>query len=85
MTNEAGNSQAEMLEKQAAEQRLRIHESVGELKFSITDLKSSVEENIREHLDVKAYARQHFTAVAAGAAAFAMLLGYGIAGMFTRY
>jgi hypothetical protein len=85
MTTKVDNFSPELLEKRAAEQRIRIHESVGELKSSLTDLKSSVEENIRERLDVKSYARQHFAAVATGTTVFAMLLGYGIAGMFTRY
>jgi hypothetical protein len=85
MTNEAGNPPTELLERRAAEQRQRIHESVGELKSSLTDLKSWVRENIREHLDMNGYARQHFRVMAAGATAFALLLGYGIAGAFTRY
>lgn len=82
MANEV-ETPAELLEQRAAEQRLRIHESVGELK-SLTDLKSSVQENIRERLDMKSYARQHFRGVAVGTAAFALVLGYGIAGIFTR-
>jgi len=85
MTNEASNPQTELLEKRAAQQRLRIHESVGELKSSLTDFNSSVQENIREHLDMKSYARHHFGALAAGAAGLGLLLGYGIAGAFTRY
>jgi ElaB/YqjD/DUF883 family membrane-anchored ribosome-binding protein len=83
MANEV-ETPAELLEQRAAEQRLRIHASVGELKSSLIELKSSVQENIRERLDMKSYARQHFRGVAVGAAAFAIVLGYGIAGIFTR-
>ena len=67
----------DMLETQAAEQRRRIHTSVSELK-------TTVRENIREKLDPQRIARQHLWTIAAGASAFALLLGYGAAGMFTR-
>jgi len=73
------------LEKRAAEQRLRIHESVAGLKSSLTDLKSSVEENVRERLDARRLARQHFGKLAAGASVFALIAGYGVAGIFTRH
>lgn len=66
-----------MLETQAAEQRRRIHQSVSELK-------TTVQENIREKFDPQRIARQHLWTIAAGASAFALLLGYGAAGMFTR-
>jgi hypothetical protein len=80
----AGNPSPELLEKRAAEQRQRINESVGELKSSLADLKSSVEENIRERLDGKTYARQHFAALATGVTVLALMVGYSFAGMFTR-
>jgi hypothetical protein len=82
--NAAGNPSPELLEIRAAEQRQRINESVGELKSSLADLKSSVEENIRERLDGKTYARQHFSALATGVTVLALMAGYGFTGMFTR-
>ena len=72
------------LERRAAEQRQRIHRSVGELKDSLTELKSSVRENIRERLDPQRIARKHLWQLAAGASAIALFAGYGVAGMFTR-
>lgn len=84
MTTENTPADAAILEKRAAEQRLQLHESVTDLRSSLTDLKSSVEENIRERLDVKRVARQHLWKAAAGASGFALFLGYGVAGMFTR-
>lgn len=83
-TESAAHPSPELLEKRAAEQRHRIDESVGELKTSLADLKSSVEENIREHFDGKTYARQHFAALAVGISVFALMAGYAFAGMFTR-
>ncbi len=75
---------AEVLEQRAAEQRRRIHNSVSDLRSSITELKSSVEENVRERLDPSRFARQHFWQVAACVSVVALLAGHGIAGMFTR-
>ena len=68
---------AAALERRAAEQRERIHESV-------TDLKATLQENFRERLDPQRFARQHLWKLAAGVSAFALVTGYGIAGMFTR-
>lgn len=76
-TERLSNLPPNMLETQAAEQRRRIHQSVSELK-------TTVQENIREKLDPQRFARQHLWTIAAGASAFALLLGYGVAGMFTR-
>lgn len=67
----------DVLERRAAEQRDRIHESVNELK-------SSMRETIREKLDMRGYAREHLWPLIAGASVLAMLTGYGVAGMFTR-
>ena len=75
---------SEILEQRAAEQRKRLHNSVSDLRSSLTDLKSSVEENVRERLDVTRFARQHLGALAAGVSVMAMLAGYGVAGMFTK-
>ena len=68
----------EVLERRAEEQRHRIHQSVTELKHSLRD-------NIRERLDVNAYARQHLWQLAAAASVFGLAAGYGMAGMFTRH
>jgi len=68
---------AEILEQRAAEQRQRIHQSVDELK-------SSLRETVREHLDVKNYARTHIWRLIAVTSAVALVSGYNVAGMFTR-
>ena len=67
----------DILEKRAAEQRERIHASVDELKSSLRD-------TVRERLDVRSYARDHIWQLIGTATAFALVAGYGIAGMFTR-
>ena len=72
------------LEKRAAEQRLQIHKSVSDLKSSLTGLKSSVEENIRERLGARKFARQHLWKLAGAASFVALAAGYGMAGIFTR-
>jgi hypothetical protein len=71
------NLPTEVLEQRAAEQRERIHNSVDELK-------SSLRETVREHLDVKKYAREHVWGLLAVGSLVAMVSGYGLAGMFTR-
>ena len=68
---------AEVLEQRAAEQRRRIHNSVDELK-------SSLRETVREHLDVENYARTYIWRFVAVTSVVALVSGYGIAGMFTR-
>jgi hypothetical protein len=61
------------LEARAADQRRRLHSTAVELRSIV-----------REKLDVKRTARQ-YVAVASGAAALmGLLLGYGVAGIFTR-
>lgn len=72
------NENLDTLERRAAEQRTRIHQSVAELK----QLKTSVETNVRETLDPKRQAREHFWAAAGIAAFVGLLLGHGIAGVF---
>lgn len=79
----SGHFPAEVLEQRAAEQRRRLHNSVSELRSSLTGLKSSVEENVRERLNVNRVARQHLWPLAAGASLAALLLGHAVAGMFT--
>lgn len=68
----------EILEQRAAEQRTKIHESVEELK----QLKTSVQKNVRETLDIKRQAREHFWAAAGAASIVALVFGYGLAGVF---
>ena len=66
------------LTRRAAEERKRIHRSVGELK----ELKTNVEANVREKLDVKHQARQHFWPAAGVVSLVALVFGYGLAGVF---
>ena len=75
---------AEVLEQRAAEQRRRLHNSVSELRSSLTGLKSSVEEDVRERLDVNRVARHHLWPLVAGASFVALLVGHTAAGLFTR-
>jgi hypothetical protein len=79
-----GNLPPEELEHRAADQRRRLHNSVSELRSSLTDLKDSVEENVRERLDVNRFARKHMWQLAAGASVLALMAGHGFARMFTR-
>ena len=66
----------ENLELRAVEQRNRLHQTTSELKGKIAET--------REQLDPARNVREHFCAVAAATGALALLLGYGVAGMFTR-
>lgn len=75
---------AEVLEQRAAEQRRRIHNSVSDLRSSLTDVKFTVEENVRKRLEFTRFARQHVWTLAAGASFFALLAGHGIAGLFVK-
>jgi hypothetical protein len=68
---------AEVLEQRAAEQRRRLHNSVSELR-------SSVNETVRDKLDPKKYLREYAGPAAAVAAIAGLLLGYSMTGMFTR-
>jgi hypothetical protein len=67
----------EILEQRAAEQRHRIHDSVSELK-------SSVRETLRERLDVESYTAKHLWPILGVASLLALVAGYGIAGIFAR-
>jgi hypothetical protein len=80
----AANLPPDELEKHAAEQRRRLHNSVSDLKSSLTELKWTVEEDVRERLDLRRVARQHLWPLAAGASFVALLLGHTVAGLFTR-
>lgn len=69
---------ADILEQRAAEQRRRLHNSVSELR-------STVRQRVRERLDVKRNAR-HFLWPATGVLSLlGLAMGYGVAGMFTRH
>lgn len=72
------NFPPEILERRAEEQRDRIAESV-------TELKESLRETVRERLDVNALARHHVWKLASIASVLAMATGYAMAGMFTRH
>jgi hypothetical protein len=63
----------EVLERRAAEQRQQLHQSVVELKDSV-----------RDRLDVKRNMRDHLWGVSGGLAVVGLVLGYSVAGIFTR-
>jgi hypothetical protein len=73
----AGNIPADVLEQRAAEQRRRLHNSV-------SDLRSSVTEVVREKLDLKRYLREYMTPAAITAAILGLLAGYNTASIFTK-
>lgn len=62
---------AEVLEQRAVEQRRRLHDSVAELRRTV-----------RQRLDVKQTAREHFWPVASVVSLAMLLLGYGVASIF---
>jgi hypothetical protein len=67
---------AEVLEQRAAEQRRRLHNSVSELRSSVT-------ETVKERLDAKRYVREYIGPATASAAVVGLLAGYAVIGMFT--
>jgi hypothetical protein len=71
------NIPAEVLEQRAAEQRRRLHNSVSELRSSVT-------ETVKDKLDAKKYLREYTGPASATAAIVGLLMGYAFAGMFTR-
>ena len=75
---------AEVLEQRAAEQRRQLHNTASKLRSSITDMKLSVEENVRERLDPNRVARQRLGLLATTASFVGLFLGYGIAGIFSQ-
>lgn len=64
----------DILEVRAAEQRRRIHNSVSELRTQM-----------REKLDVKKNAREYVWPASGVVGLIGLVVGYGFAGMFTRY
>lgn len=67
---------AEILEKRAAEQRRALDNDVRQLR-------SVVEAEVRERMDVKRNLSRHFAPVAGVAALIALALGYSLTGIFT--
>jgi hypothetical protein len=63
----------DILAKRAAEQRRQIHNSVVELRQSV-----------KEKLDIKRNLHEHLWPAAGAMALLGLMLGYGIAGIFTR-
>ena len=68
---------SEILEQRAQEQRKRIGKSVSELKLSL-------QEEVRERLDVNHFVREHRLALASVGSMVAFTFGYAITGIFTR-
>lgn len=73
----ASNLPVEVLEQRAGEQRRKLHNSVSELK-------SSVRDTVRERLEVKRYVREYFWPATAAVSLVALLVGYRIASVFAR-
>lgn len=64
---------AQVLEIRAAEQRRQLHDSVSQLK-----------EAVREKLDVKSHAREHFLPATGVVSVVGLALGYGLASLMLR-
>jgi hypothetical protein len=62
----------DVLQKQAADERRQLHNSVQELR-----------ESVQDRLDVKRNVRNHLGMVAAVLAVAGLALGYGLTGVFT--
>ncbi len=73
----SNNLPADLLEQRAAEQRRRLHNSVSELRSSVT-------EAVREKLDVRRYLREYMGPATTAAAICGLLVGYATLGMFTK-
>lgn len=63
----------DVLEKQAAEQRRRIHNTV-------TELREQVRETVHDKLDPRKRAREYVWPLVGTAFLFSLLFGYGTAG-----
>ena len=64
------------LEIRAVEQRNHVHETIGELKDKVVE--------VRSKLDPNTNAREHLLAASLIVSSIGFLAGYGFAGMFTR-
>lgn len=64
----------DVLELKAAEQRRKIHNSVSELRTQM-----------RDKLDIRKNAQEYVWPAAGMVGLVGLALGYGIAGIFTRY
>jgi len=62
----------DVLEKQAADQRRQLHNSVQELR-----------ESVQDRLNVKRNVRKHLGTIAGVLAIAGLALGYGLTGIFT--
>ena len=71
------NLPVEVLEERAEEQRRKLHNSVSELR-------STVRDTVRERLDVKRQLRRRFWPATAAVSLVALLMGYSTAAIFTR-
>jgi hypothetical protein len=67
----------EILEKRAAEQRRTLHNDVQQLR-------TVVEAEVRDRLDVRKNVSRHFAPIAGVMALIALSLGYSLAGIFTE-
>ena len=68
----------EELEHRAAAERAKLHCSVEDLR----QLKSNAQETVKEKLDVRRQAREHFWAATGVASLVALVFGYSLAGVF---
>ncbi len=68
----------ETLEQRAATERAKLHRSVEDLM----QLKTNAQETVREKLDLRRQARQHFWPAAGAASLVALVFGYSLAGVF---
>jgi hypothetical protein len=64
------------LEIQALQQRIDVHETLGELKGKVVE--------VRSRLDPNTNAREHLLAASLIVSSIGLLAGYVFAGMFTR-
>jgi hypothetical protein len=65
------------LERQAAADRRQLDNSVVELRQAVKD-------RVKDHLDIKAMLREHVRPAAGVLALLGLVLGFVIAGVFTR-
>lgn len=64
------------LEIQALQQRNQVHETIGELKNKVVE--------VRARLDPNANAREHLLTASLLLSSIGFVAGYGFAGLFTR-